>query len=148
PHHLAMALFNKQTGANIAEIQYKGGGPAITDLVGNHTQASILTLASVSSYIDAGKLRALGVATAERTRLMPNVPTIEEAGVKGYSASLWYGLFAPAGTPANVIATLNSALNKALESPELRATLKKQGYEVQPGTPRKLQQLLLDDMKS
>src|SRR5690606_10199515 len=109
-------LFNKQTGANLTEIQYKGGGPAITDLVGNHTQASVLTLASVSSYIEAGKLKALGVATEERSELMPDVPTVAESGVPGYSANLWYGLFAPAGTPVDVIGKMYLARNKASTS--------------------------------
>lgn len=148
PHHLAMALFNQKTGANLTEIQYKGGGPAITDLVGNHTQASVLTLASVSSYIDAGKLKALGVATTKRTTLMPDVPTIAEAGVSGYSADLWYGLFAPAGTPPEAIAKLNGALNKALESPGLLDTLKKQGYETRAGSPEQLHKVLVADLES
>lgn len=148
PHHLAMALFNKETGANLTQVQYKGGGPAITDLVGNHTQASVLTLASVSSYIDAGKLTALGVATAARSDLMPDVPTIAEAGVPGYSASLWYGLFAPAGTSTEVIKKLNDALNKALEAPDTRQSLKQQGYETRPGSPDALQKLLVDDLES
>ena len=81
PHHLASELFNKMTGANIVHIQYKGGGPAINDLLGRHTQASILTLSSVRSFITSGKLRPLGVATAKRSPLLPDVPTIAEAGV-------------------------------------------------------------------
>lgn len=148
PHHLAMAMFNQKTGADLTQIQYKGGGPAITDLVGNHTQASVLTLASVSSYIEAGKLRPLGVATTTRTTLMPEVPTIAEAGVSGYSADLWYGLFAPAGTPADAIAKLNAALNTALQSPDLLDTLKKQGYETRAGTPEELGELLIQDVES
>ncbi len=148
PHHLAMALFNKKTGADLTQVQYKGGGPAITDLVGNHTQASVLTLASVASYLDAGKLRALGVATTERTKLMPDVPTIAEAGVKDYSAHLWYGLFVPAETPSHVINSLNAALNKALESSDLRKDLKKQGYEVEPGSPDQLHKILVEDLES
>lgn len=148
PHHLAMALFNKQTGANLTEIQYKGGGPAITDLVGNHTQASVLTLASVSSYIEAGKLKPLGIATKERSELLPEVPTIAEAGVPGYSASLWYGLFAPAGTPSDVIQKLNNALNKALEDGDVRRSLQQQGYETRPGSPETLHELLVSDLET
>src|SRR5690606_9043757 len=148
PHHLAMALFNKQTGANLTEIQYKGGGPAITDLVGNHTQASVLTLASVSSYIEAGKLKPLGIATKERSELLPEVPTIAEAGVPGYSASLWHGLFAPAGTPADVIQKLNNALNKALEDGDVRRSLQQQGYETRSGSPETLHELLVSDLET
>lgn len=108
----------------------------------------MLTLASVSSYIDAGRLRPLGVATTTRTSLMPDVPTIAEAGVSGYKADLWYGLFAPAGTPSGAIEKLNAALNQALESPELLDTLKKQGYETRAGTPQQLHELLVADVES
>ncbi|KAA0892803.1 tripartite tricarboxylate transporter substrate binding protein [Pusillimonas sp. ANT_WB101] len=148
PHHLAMALFNKKTGANLTQVQYKGGGPAITDLVGNHTQASVLTLASVASYIEAGRLTALGVATTNRTNLMPDVPTVAEAGVEGYSANLWYGLFVPAKTPAEIVNTLNAALNEALKSADLRETLRRQGYETQSGTPEQLHEMLVNDVES
>ncbi len=116
--------------------------------MGNHTQASVLTLASVLSYIEAGKLKPLGVATTQRSALMPDVPTIAEAGVSGYSADLWYGLFAPAGTPPEAIAKLNAALNQALEAPALLDTLRKQGYETRPGSPEQLHKVLVDDLES
>jgi tripartite-type tricarboxylate transporter receptor subunit TctC len=146
PHHLASELFNRMTGANLTHIQYKGGGPAINDLLGKHTQASILTLASVRPFIAAGKLRPLGVATARRSALLPDVPTIAEAGVPGYEVDLWYGLFAPAGTPDAVVQTLNVALNKVLADKESQARFASQGYELRAGSSADLKILLANDM--
>jgi tripartite-type tricarboxylate transporter receptor subunit TctC len=146
PHHLATELFNQMTGSQIVHIQYKGGGPAIADLLGRQTQASILTLSSVQAYINSGKLRALGVATSQRSSLMPEVPTIAEAGVPGYEVNLWYGLFAPAGTPAAVVQALNQALNKILVDKALQTRFAGLGYEPQPGTPESLAKLLAEDM--
>lgn len=146
PHHLASELFNRMTGTDIAHIQYKGGGPAINDLLGGHTQVSILTLASVKPFIDDGRLRALGVATPERTALMPEVPTIAQAGVPGYSAELWYGLFAPAGTPPAALSALNAALRKVLADPKVAARFAEQGYEARPGTPDALAKQLAHDV--
>jgi len=146
PHHLASEIFNRMTGVDITHIQYKGGGPAINDLLGGHTQVSILTLASVKPFIQEGRLRALGVATPERTALMPDVPTIAQAGVPGYHVELWYGLFAPAGTPETAVAALNAALNKALADPALAQRFKDQGYEARQSSPAQLAQQLAQDM--
>jgi tripartite-type tricarboxylate transporter receptor subunit TctC len=146
PHHLASALFNSMTGANLTHIQYKGGGPAITDLLGRQTQASILTLSSVKTFIAAVKLRALGVATPKRTQVLPDVPTIAEAGVPGYAVDLWYGLFVPAGTPERVVQALNGALNRVLASKDVQSGFAGQGYEAQPGSASALQTLLASDL--
>ena len=146
PHHLASEIFNRMTGVDITHIQYKGGGPAINDLLGGHTQVSILTLASVKPFIQEGRLRPLGVATPERTALMPDVPTIAQAGVPGYHVELWYGLFAPAGTPATAVAALNAALNKALADPALAQRFKNQGYEPRQSSPAQLAQQLAQDV--
>jgi tripartite-type tricarboxylate transporter receptor subunit TctC len=146
PHHLASELFNRMAGTDIVHIQYKGGGPAINDLLARQTQASIQTVSAVRSFIAAGKLRALGVATSRRTPLLPNVPTISEAGVPGYEVNLWYGLFAPAGTPSQVVQALNTALTKVLADPAMQAKFAGQGYELQPGTPAALGTVLADDL--
>ena len=146
PHHLASELFNKMTGSDIVHVQYKGGGPAINDLLGRQTQASILTLSSVRSFIGAGRMRALGVASAQRTPLMPDVPTIAEAGVPGYEVNLWYGLFAPAGTPPRIVQTLNTALNKVLADKAVQAKFASAGYDLQSGTPAALGSLLAADL--
>lgn len=146
PHHLATELFNKMTGANLTHVQYKGGGPAINDLLGGHTQAAILTYSSIKSFIDAGKLRPLAVATPTRTPLLPQVPTVAESGVPGYEVSLWYGLFAPAGTPERVVLTLNAALNKVLAEKDVQSRFATQGYELKPNTPQALGTLLASDL--
>lgn len=146
PHHLASELFNRMTVSDIVHIQYKGGGPAINDLLGRQTQASIQTVASVRSFITAGRLRPLGVATSRRTPLLPSVPTIAEAGVPGYEVNLWYGLFAPAGTPPQAVLALNTALTKVLADSAIQAKFAGQGYELHPGTPAALATLLADDL--
>jgi tripartite-type tricarboxylate transporter receptor subunit TctC len=146
PHHLASELFNRMTGSDIVHVQYKGGGPAINDLLGRQTQASIQTVSSVRSFIAAGKLRPLGVATARRSALLPDVPTIAEAGVPGYEVKLWYGLFAPAGTPAPAVQALNTALNKVLADPAMQARFAGQGYELQPGSAAALGALYAEDL--
>jgi tripartite-type tricarboxylate transporter receptor subunit TctC len=146
PHHLASELFNKMTGANLTHVQYKGGGPAINDLLGGHTQAAILTYSSVKSFINVGKLRPLAVASSARTPLLPDVPTIAESGVPGYEVNLWYGLFAPAGTPERVVKALNAALNKVLTDKEFQTRFAAQGYELKPGSPQALGSLLASDL--
>jgi len=146
PHHLASEIFNRMTDVDITHIQYKGGGPAINDLLGGHTQVSILTLSSVKPFIEEGRLRALGVATPERSALMPDLPTIAQAGVPGYHVELWYGLFAPAGTPEPVVAALNTALNKTLADPALVQRFQDQGYEPRQSSPAQLAEQLAQDV--
>ena len=146
PHHLASELFNKMADVKITHVQYKGGGPAITDLLGGHTQVAILTYASVRSYIASGKLRVLGVTTSTRSALLPEVPTIAEGGVPGYSVDLWYGIFAPAGTPAPILGSLNAALNKGLTNVEMQKRFMNQGYELRPGPAEALRALLAADL--
>ena len=145
PHHLASELFNRMTGTDIVHIQYKGGGPAINDLLGKQTQASIQTVSSVRSFVSAGKLRALGVAASRRSPLLPDVPTIAES-VPGYEVNLWYGLFAPAGTPPQAVQAINTALNKVLADNAVQAKFAGQGYELQPGTAAALGTLLSQDL--
>ena len=146
PHHLAEELFNKLTGAKLTIVQYKGGGPAINDLLAKQTQASVLTYSSVKGFIDSGKLRALGVATATRSSFLPDVPTIAEAGVPGYRADLWYGIFAPAGTLSPIVKVLNEAFNKTLADKAIQQRFVEQGYESSAGAPEQLATLLHEDM--
>jgi tripartite-type tricarboxylate transporter receptor subunit TctC len=138
PQHLAEELLNRMAGVNIQHVLYKGGGPALTDIVAGQTQVAVLTMGSVKPYVDQGKLRALAVATARRSKAMPDVPTVAEAGVPGYEADLWYGIFAPAGTPPEVIARLNADFGKALAAPEVQERLAVQGFEIAPSTPEQL----------
>ncbi|MFN0161315.1 MAG: tripartite tricarboxylate transporter substrate binding protein [Burkholderiales bacterium] len=146
PQHLAMELFNRMAGVDIQHIVYKGGGPALTDLVAGTTQAAILTMAAARPFVQNGKLRALAVATARRSRAMPEVPTIAETGVPGYEADLWYGVLAPTGVPREVVARLNDAFNKALAAPDVLERLTGQGFETAPGTPERLGEIHRNDV--
>ena len=114
--HLAGELFKNMAGVNLTMVPYKGAAPAITDLIGGQIQVMFTTVASAASLIAGGQLRALAVTSAERSPAFPHLPTVAEAGVPGYSAESWYGLFAPAGTPAAVIDRLNKSAATAVQS--------------------------------
>ena len=133
--HLALELFNLQAGTKITHIPYKGGGPAIVDLIGGQIQLSFATAASVVAHIQSGKLRALAVTTAKRSAFMPDLPTVAEAGLKDYEVNNWNGFFVPAGTPRALINRLNRDLTAALTAPDVKDYLFKQGIETAPGTP-------------
>jgi tripartite-type tricarboxylate transporter receptor subunit TctC len=114
--HLAGELFKNMAKVNLATIHYKGAAPAITDLIGGQIQVMFTTVASAASLIESGQLRALAVTSAERSPAFPNLPTVAEAGVPGYAAESWYGLFAPARTPIEVIDRLNQSAASAVQS--------------------------------
>jgi tripartite-type tricarboxylate transporter receptor subunit TctC len=114
--HLAGELFKSLAKVHLTTVNYKGAAPAITDLIGGQIQVMFTTVASAAALIEAGQLRALAVTSAERSPAFPDLPTVAEAGVPGYAAESWYGLFAPAKTPADVIARLNKAEANAVRS--------------------------------
>jgi len=114
--HLAGELFKNLAKVNLTTVPYKGAAPAITDLIGGQIQVMFTTVASAASLIAAGQLRALAVTSAQRSPAFPDLPTLAEAGVPGYSAESWYGLFAPAKTPKEVIARLNLSAARAVQS--------------------------------
>jgi len=114
--HLAGELFKSMAKVNMTAVPYKGAAPAITDLVGGQIQVMFTTVASAASLIAGGQLRALAVTSAERSPAFPQLPTVAEAGVPGYAAESWYGLFAPAGTPADIIDRLNKSAATAVQS--------------------------------
>jgi len=118
--HLAGELFKTLAGVKLTTVPYKGAAPAITDLVGGQIQVMFTTVASAAALISAGQLRALAVTSAERSPAFPDLPTVAEAGVPGYAAESWYGLFAPAKTPADVIDRLNKAAAAAVQSEAFR----------------------------
>lgn len=133
--HLAVELFNLQAGTKITHVPYKGGGPAMVDLLGGNIQLIFATAASSISHIKAGKARALAVTTAKRSALVPELPTVAEAGLPGYEANNWNGFFVPAKTPRPVIDRLNKEITAALTAPDVKAFLFKQGLDAAPGTP-------------
>ncbi|HEY7238436.1 MAG TPA: tripartite tricarboxylate transporter substrate binding protein [Burkholderiales bacterium] len=133
--HMAAELFKSQTGAAMTHVPYKGSGPAVADLVGGRVQIMFDAAPSLIQHVRSGKLRVLAAASAQRNRLLPEVPTFAELGYPKVSVSLWYGLLAPAGTPRPVVDRLNRETAKALESPEVREKLLAQGAEPMPGSP-------------
>ena len=133
--HLAVELFNLQAGTKITHVPYKGGGPAMVDLLAGNINLIFATAASSIAHIKAGKARALAVTTAKRSALVPDLPTVAEAGLKGYEANNWNGFFVPAGTPRAVINKLNKDLTAALTAPDIKDFLFKQGLDAAPGTP-------------
>ncbi len=133
--HLALELFNLQAGTKIVHIAYKGGGPAMVDLLGGNINLIFATVASAVGHIKADKIRALAVSTAKRSGLVPELPTVAEAGLKGFEANNWYGLLAPAKTPRNVIDRINKEAIAVLNLPDVKDLLFKQGLDVSPSTP-------------
>jgi len=133
--HLAAELFQSMANVRMVHVPYKGLSLAITDLLGGHIQVLFADVGLAVPFIKDGKMRALAITSSNRSPLLPEVPTVTEAGVPGYDARTWYGLFAPAGTPQAIVDRLAAATNKALESNDLRAKLATQGLEAAGGTP-------------
>lgn len=146
PQHLSAALFSLMTGVDITHIVYKGAGPATADLVAGQTQVAFMTMAAVKQHIDAGKLKALAVAPAQRSRTMPQLPTVAEAGVPGYQVDLWFGVMAPARTPREVVARLNADINRAMGAAEVGERLATLGYEPWTGAPEILSEQMKRDL--
>jgi len=122
-------------GINIVNVPYKGAAPALQDVIAGHVQMMFATASSVVPHIRDGKVRPLAVATLKRTAVLPDIPTIDELGIKNFDATTWHGLVAPAHTPKDVIATLNRALAAALDDPDVKTSLAALGVDVIGGTP-------------
>ena len=133
--HLACELFKLQTGAPITHVPYKGGGPAMTDLLGGQVQMMFDNMASSLPQIKAGKLKAFAVTTPKRSALAPELPTMAEAGIKDFDVFTWWGLFAPAGTPPELVKRLSAEVGKALAAADLREKWLASGAEPAASTP-------------
>ena len=133
--HLAGELFKMKTNVQMTHVPYKGSGPALTDLIGGQVQIMFANMPGTLQHVKAGRLNVLAVTSAKRSALLPDVPTVAETGIEGYAASTWFGVFAPAGTPKDIVAKLNAELNKALHAPELAEILRNEGAEAIGGTP-------------
>jgi tripartite-type tricarboxylate transporter receptor subunit TctC len=125
--HLAGELLTSMAGIQALHVPYKGSAPATTDLLGGQTQAQIDNMVTFVSHVKAGKLRAIGVSSLKRADLFPDVPTISEAGVPGYESSTWYGIAAPAGTPADIVAKIHAELVRTMKQPEIAQKLAEMG---------------------
>jgi tripartite-type tricarboxylate transporter receptor subunit TctC len=143
--HLAGELFKLDTGTDIVHVAYKGGGQAQTDVVGGQVQMMFNVLPSALPLVQGGKLRPLAVTGRHRAESLPDVPTMIEAGVPGYTALTWNGLLAPAGTPPEVVARLNEAIVKAMRSPEMKERLGKIGQDAAWSTPAEFAAFLRDE---
>jgi tripartite-type tricarboxylate transporter receptor subunit TctC len=130
PSHLATEIFKSMAGVDMTHVPYKGSGPALTDMLGGTTQVWIANAPVVLPHIKAGKLRALATTSAKRPAMAADVPTLDEAGLRGYEADTWYGIFAPAKTPKPILDKLHADIVEVLRSPEIRETFASQGAEV------------------
>jgi tripartite-type tricarboxylate transporter receptor subunit TctC len=133
--HLAGELFKAEARVDIVHVPYKGAAPALQDVIAGHDQMMFATAASVIGHIKNGQVRALAVTTLKRTAILPDVPTMDEAGLKGFEASTWHGLVAPTGTPPEVIARLHDAAVTALHDPGVQASLARLGVDIVGDTP-------------
>jgi tripartite-type tricarboxylate transporter receptor subunit TctC len=137
--HLAVEYFRSLVGLDLVHVPYKGSGPAIAGLLGKEIDLIFDSLSSSLPQIKAGKFRALAVSTAKRSSIVPQVPTIHEAGVPGFDVSVWYGVFAAAKTPAPIVQKLNAEFVKAMAAPETRQRLESYGYQIVGSTPAQLE---------
>ena len=135
PQHLAMELLKLETGIDIVHVPYKGLAVAITDVMAGHVQAMISATQTAHSAVQSGRLRVLAVMSPERSAAFPAAPTMKEIGLSRLEVETWYGSFAPAGTPAPVIAKINAELNALLQLPDIRESLAKQGMTPRGGSP-------------
>jgi len=144
PMHILGAMFNKSAGINVAQIAYRGSGPAIVDLVAGHIPMMYTTLGPVAQYIATGKLVNLAVADAKRSPLAPNVPTLNEAGFKDVDVGAWQGFMGPKGLPADVVRTVNSHVNEILKMPDVVARMTTLALVPAGGDPAALARINLD----
>ncbi|WP_240939409.1 tripartite tricarboxylate transporter substrate binding protein [Diaphorobacter sp. HDW4A] len=140
--HLAGDLFEKAAGIKLSHVPYKGSNPAMMDALAGNVDLLVSSVPSAMGQIQSGKLRPLAVTSAKRSSSLPDVPTIAESGYKGFDVSTWYGVMAPAGTPASVVTTLNTEINKLLATPEMKAAIHAQGAEPLAMSPADFSKLL------
>lgn len=143
--HLAGEQFKKAAGLDITHIPYKGGAPAMTEVLGGHVPFLFSSLGAAAQHIKAGTVRALAVSSADRSSMFPDVPTIAESGFPGFDATIWFGVVAPKGLPADVQKRLTTEMAKAMQSKELQQTIKFQAYEPMIFTPEQTAQRIKDD---
>ena len=144
--HFTAELFKLATKTNPLHVPYKGSAPAITDTIGGQTQLMFPSLFTALPYAKSGKLRPMAIAGAKRSSVLPDVPTLKEMGIEGVEVDQWYAFFAPAKTPKDVIATLNTALNKALADPDTIKKIEGHGADVEASTPEQLADLVKKDL--
>jgi tripartite-type tricarboxylate transporter receptor subunit TctC len=144
--HLPMEVLQSMTTAKLQHVPYKGSGPALNDLMSGQIQTMLLTIPSVMPHIQANRVRAIATSGQKRTPALPTLPTMDEAGLKGFDYSPWYGFFVPARTPPEVVKKLHTAINKVLSDPEIISKLGQQGLEVQALSREQFGQIVTSDI--
>jgi tripartite-type tricarboxylate transporter receptor subunit TctC len=147
PYHMAGELFKAMAGVDIVHVPYKGSSGARTDILGGQVQMMFDAITTMAPHVQAGKLRALGTSGKSRSSVLPNTPTVSEAGVAGYEAVIWLGLMAPAGTPRAVIERLNAEITKATSAPEMREAWARQGATAMSMTPEEFARFMREDIE-
>ncbi len=147
PGHLAGVLLESMTKVPMTHVPYKGGGPAITDLLAGHIQSFMAVISTSVPHVQSGKVRAIAVTGAKRAEALPDTPTMSEAGVKGYLATNWYGLVAPAKTPPAALARLNREFDTALKSPEVVKQLRDRGIDAAPSSAKEYVDFVRSEQK-
>lgn len=143
--HLPMEVMQSMTGTKLQHVPYKGSGPAINDLMSGQIQAMLLTIPAIMPHIQGNRVRAIATSGQKRSPALPTLPTMDEAGIKGFDYSPWYGFFAPTGTPPEVVQKLHTAINKVLSEPEIISKLGQQGLEVQAMSREQFGQIVISD---
>ena len=146
PGHLAGELFNLRTGTQITHIPYRGGGPAVTDLIGGQVQLLWVSIPAAAQFVKSGKIKALAVSTVKRSSAFPDVPTMQEAGLADFEVDSWYAMLVPAKTPRPIIDKLNRALNTVLAEAPIRSQLLEQGSEAVGGSPEALAKVIATEI--
>jgi tripartite-type tricarboxylate transporter receptor subunit TctC len=147
PNHLAGELMNMMADVKTSHVPYKGGGPAVQDLIGGQVQFTFGSPIIVLPFIKAGKLKAIAVTSPKRMAVLPQVPTMSEAGLKGYEMRVWYAMLAPAGTPKDVLAKLNTEITRIMGTPEVKEKLDAGGMERYQVAPDKFEAVMKQDME-
>ena len=145
--HLAGELFKSLAGVTLTHVPYKGAGPATVDVIAGQIQMTFASVVSALPHVKAGRLRALGVTSEKRSGALPQLPTISEAGVKGYHVETWYGALAPAGTPAAIVGKLNTEIARAVKRPDMQERMASEGAEPIGGTPAQFATFLESEIK-
>ena len=147
PYHMAGELFKSLTGTDIVHVPHKASGEARNSVIGGHVQMMFDAITTMTSNVNAGQVRALGTSAAKRSTVLPDVPTIAEAGVPGYESTIWLGIMAPAGTPKAIVDKLNAEINKVISRPDVKAAWDKQGATALVMSPTEFEAYLRKDIE-
>lgn len=147
-NHLAMELLNRQSGVSMTHVPYRGGGPAVTDLLGGHVDMMLMSLALARAQLDAGTLKAVAVTSASRLAALPSLPTASEGGIPGFTAFAWQGVVAPPGTPTTVIGRFHQILRNVAAEPRIREGLENLGMQAEVSSPSELSQFLREQINT